>query len=132
MRVKNWDQLLDQHVNEWKSRPFAWGTSDCVQLTYTWLMKASLQPLPRLPQYGTAVGAGRILKRLGGFDQAIQMYLGQTSVAPLQAKRGDIGLLKGEDGALALGLCVGDTFFVTSPTTPVFADRKYVLKAWHV
>jgi hypothetical protein len=135
-KVDNWIQLLNQHIDENRSRPFEWGQHDCG----LWLASCLIVTTGRdfaadiRGKYSTATGAIRALKkaegvttpedfteaRLGPRKPAALAFPGDGVAADLQ----ELGVTGGErQFGLSLGICngavswfVGETGLVELPT----------------
>ena len=93
-RRDNWPELLDAHLREWRSRPFAYGDNDCVSFAAAWLERLGYEfPLAGLGTWDSALSAARVYHALGGFEHAVaaQLHaLGCDRIAPALAMRGDL------------------------------------------
>ena len=93
-RRDNWPALLEAHLREWDSKPFAYGDADCVSFAASWLSRLGYaDPLAGLGKWDNAKEAARIYQALGGFAHAVaaQLHaLGCDRIAPALAMRGDL------------------------------------------
>ena len=93
-RRDNWPALLEAHLSEWDSKPFAYGDADCVSFAASWLSRLGYaDPLAGLGKWDNAKEAARIYQALGGFAHAVaaQLHaLGCDRIAPALAMRGDL------------------------------------------
>lgn len=86
--------------------PFTWGRHDCC-LWAADAVHALLAQDPAAELRGTytdAMGAGRLVRRLGGLEGLARTALGEPLRTPLLACQGDVGLT--DSGALAV--CLGE------------------------
>ena len=111
-RRDNWPALLEAHLREWDSKPFAYGDADCVSFAASWLSRLGYaDPLAGLGKWGNAKEAARIYQALGGFAHAVaaQLHaLGCERIEPAFASRGDLVLVPaGAKGRHVLAIANG-------------------------
>jgi hypothetical protein len=130
-RVANWPLVLNQKVNEWRLRPFAWGTSDCCQWVAEVVTAITGEDYRDLfPAYETQEDAEQILAQSGGIAGILASALGEPKPVAW-AKRGDIVMADfglGATAAVCLGLycwAPGEKGLVCQPTRTATA-------AWEV
>lgn len=112
-RPENWPALLEQHLAEWRHRPFAWGSADCVHFAAGWLSRLGYeQPLAGLPAWSGPLSAYRVQCALGGFEHAINAQLlamGIRRTAAAFAQRGCLALVPVDGRLRRLALGIVDT-----------------------
>lgn len=114
--------------------PFSWGSHDCA--TWAFGIRRDLtggEDIAALWRgcYRTALGAHRVMKRLGwdSLEAAGRDLLGMPLPSVLQAKRGDL-VLGGTDPAF--GVCVGAKVAFVAPDGLVFISFSDCSLAWRV
>lgn len=113
--------------------PFAWGRSknDCISYGLAAVKaQTGVDLLARSGlRWSSALGAARVLKRLGGLEAAIDARLPAVPVA--MARRGDVGLLAGQHGPL-LVVIEGETVIGPDIAGARRAPRQALIKAWSI
>jgi Domain of unknown function (DUF6950) len=109
MRRSDWQNRLADAIEAAREMPFSWGSHDCA--TWAFGIRRDLtggEDIAALWRgcYRTALGAHRVMKRLGwdSLEAAGRDLLGTPLPSVLQAKRGDLVLGGSEP---AFGVCVG-------------------------
>lgn len=111
-------------------QPFAWGIADCA-LWAASAIEAQLGVDPAASfrgRYRTHIGAHRLLSPLGGLPGIATAVLGDPLPSPLQARPGDVGLVR----AGALGVCAGETWLVVTGQGLGHVALGEVASAWRV
>ena len=133
-RVPDWERRLVQAVESVRRKPFSWGTHDCA--TWAFDIRRDLTGGEDIAaswrgRYRTALGAHRVMKRLGwdSLEAAGRDLLGTPLPTVLQAKRGDL-VLGGPDPAY--GICVGARVAFVAPDCLVFISLSDCSLAWRV
>lgn len=111
--------------------PFAWGSerNDCVSFAAAAVLASTGRKIDfRGARWHTAIGAARLLKRLGGLEAAIDAELPRVAV-PF-AQRGDVVAVQGKRGLL-LGVVEGDTIAGPGPAHIMRLPRSAALIAWN-
>ncbi|MGD9538559.1 MAG: hypothetical protein AB7P52_11585 [Alphaproteobacteria bacterium] len=115
-RLPDWPERLSDAVEAARGRPFSWGTHDCALFAADCARAITgHDPLAAVRgTYGTAQGAARVLRRLGGDDLgALAALVGGPAIPVAWARRGDWVLIE-EMPEKALGVCLGlNAAFVT-------------------
>ena len=104
-RVEDWVSRLDAYFESVKSRPFMWGEFDCcLFVAEACAAITGTHPVPDAAgAYKTKIGAYRWLRReFGGAGEMLTLLCG-APVDPNFARRGDVALIKAENG-FALGI----------------------------
>ena len=131
-RLTNWHEALCERIAEDRRRPFAWGEHDCVLWAANVVLAMTGQDLATRyrGRYRNALGASRLIKRLGGMDAILCAVLGHP-IAPLYARAGDVGIVENA-GADVIAVCVGMDWIAPTAsglgTVPFTAARS----AWRV
>ncbi|ACL60532.1 DUF6950 family protein [Methylobacterium nodulans] len=99
--------LLVDHLRAGSRTPFAWGTCDCALWAADWVKaRCGIDPAGGLRgRYRTAIGAGRHIRRLGGF------------VAQVRGLMASAGFAETREPA------IGDVAVVDTPVGPALAIR---------
>lgn len=107
MRRADWAEQLASFEDARRAMPFVWGKNDCV----TFAMDAvramtDADPIADLRgRWATALGATRLLNKLGGIEAAATARFGAPK-APKFAQRGDVVLVR-TAGRDSLAVCTG-------------------------
>ncbi|MDR7232300.1 hypothetical protein J2X45_003406 [Caulobacter sp. BE264] len=110
--------------------PFAWGreANDCVSFAAAAaLVQTGRDVLPADVTWRSARGAGRVLRRLGGLEAAVDAQL--PTIAPAKARRGDVALVETRTGP-ALMIFEGAALVGPGPTGLMRRPRADARKAW--
>jgi hypothetical protein len=96
-RLPDWPTRLASIMDASIAKPLVWGAHDCVTFAADEVLAITGEDLiaDLRGRWSTALGAGRVLQRLGGFVQAITERLGPASPA-IYARRGDLVLFPDE------------------------------------
>jgi hypothetical protein len=131
MRLDNWPQLLARKVEEWRDRPFVYGSQDCLQFPAECVLAITgLDYRDRFPQYESEMAAGRILVRCGGLDGLIISVLGKPKPVAA-AQRGDV--VAGDFGnGMTAFVCLGLQSAGVGPAGLVFRRTAEMQKAWSI
>jgi hypothetical protein len=134
MRRSDWQNRLADAIEAAREMPFSWGFHDCA--TWAFDIRRDLtggEDIAALWRgcYRTALGAHRVMKRLGwdSLEAAGRDLLGTPLPTVLQAKRGDL-VLGGPDPAY--GICVGARVAFVAPDCLVFISLSDCSLAWRV
>ena len=128
--------LLDRHLREWRRRPFAWGTADCVRLAAGWVALITGRD-PVAATAGRYAGCREALRLMvaatGTADlvAATSVILGPPLEIPLTARLGDVVALATSAGP-ALGICAGDAVAAPGPAGLVRRPLTAIIAAWRV
>lgn len=131
-RHPQWERRLAEFVQQYRSKPYKWGSNDCVTFAANAVKAATGKDYGRghRGKYKTKLGAAKYLKGMG-FDtpeQLIDSLLDEK--LPGFAQRGDIVLAR--DGIPAL--CMGDFALSVAEGNAglVRVPRADWVKAWAV
>ncbi|WP_375698002.1 DUF6950 family protein [Pseudophaeobacter sp. TrK17] len=134
MRRSDWQSRLADAIKAAREIPFCWGAHDCA--TWAFDVRRDLTGGEDIAaswrgRYRTALGAHRVMKRLGwdSLEAAGRDLLGMPLPSVLQAKRGDL-VLGGTDPAF--GVCVGAKVAFVAPDGLVFISLSDCSLAWRV
>lgn len=136
-RPENWPALLAAYLTEWETRPFAWGSADCVHFAAGWLERIGYErPLSGYAGWSGPLSAYRAMRAMGGFEHAIaaQMHaMGIGTVRPAFASRGDVALLPagGRGRTQALGIVTGREVAIPSATGLLLFPNMNAFAVWH-
>ena len=132
MRRPDWVERLHMIVEAGAAVPFTFGSHDCGRFAARCIdaMTGSDREAELARQYANERTAARFLRREGGIEAAVTARLGDP-ITVLEAGRGDVCLIPGEDGP-GLGVCVGATVAVLRPEGIRYAPLSAALKAWRV
>ena len=128
--------LLDRHLREWRRRPFAWGSADCVRFAAGWVaLVTGRDPVGETAgRYGDGRAARRLMIRATGTADlvtATSVILGSPLSHPLMARLGDVVALTTPVGP-ALGVCAGDAIAAPGPAGLGFRPLTTVIACWRV
>lgn len=98
------------YLREQAELPFAWGSTDCVQLA-AGAIEIARGERPALPIYATELEAKRALVDRGGLEAAVTEVLGPSRSDLPQCRDGDI-VLTAFQGEHALGVATPRVFWV--------------------
>ncbi|EAQ47285.1 hypothetical protein MED193_18869 [Roseobacter sp. MED193] len=134
MRRPDWQVRLAGAIEAAREMPFSWGSRDCA--TWAFDIRRDLTGSEDVAalwrgRYRTALGAHRVMKRLGwdSLEAAGRDLLGTPLPTVLQAKRGDLVL--GGSGP-AYGVCVGAKVVFVAPDGLTFLPLVSCSLAWRV
>jgi hypothetical protein len=132
MRVTGWPEILAAKVEEWRSRPFQYGSSDCLQFVADVVESLTgVDHRARFPRYKTRIGAARITARMGGVEGILTRCLGLPKPVA-RAFRGDVIVIATLNGPTA-GICLGvDCCFPGEPSGLMFRKTADASAAWSV
>ena len=131
MRVPNWSAVLAAKIEEWRSRPFAYGTADCFQFVADVVAaQTGVDKRDLFPGYASRFGALRIIASMGGSAGILTYALGEAKPVA-HAGRGDVVIDRFSDG-IAAAICLG--VFCCSPGEKglVFRSTATAIAAWSV
>lgn len=113
--------------------PFAWGAraNDCAGFAANGVRAVTGRDLIRElgVSWTTALGAARVLKRLGGLDGACDRVMPRTP--PAMARRGDVALVDGAEGP-TLALVEGETLAAPGASGVVRFPRAAARLCWSI
>lgn len=124
-------------VEEFRHRPFAWGSSDCKTFAARFVDARTGSDFLRkleeaLPPYMTPLQAIHIVKAAGGWEPLITSYLGEP--VPLeQAEFGDVVLTAGAppfERSRLLGICDEELVMAPAALGLVWLPMSCALKVW--
>lgn len=132
MKNPTWFADLCAYLDAAEARPFMPGEHDCalfVAGAIAVMHGVDLAAQWR-GQYRT-IDEGLALIRAAGFADHLAIAAETfQAVAPSLAKTGDIALVRGDDGAVSLGLFVGATIRVVTPAGLGLLPRSRAIQAW--
>ncbi|MEI7606309.1 MAG: hypothetical protein WCJ64_02880 [Rhodospirillaceae bacterium] len=129
-------QLLDRYLREWRRRPFAWGTADCVRFAAGWVALVTGRD-PVAITAGHYAGCHEALRLMvattGTADllAATSLILGPPLEVPLMVRLGDVVVIATPAGP-ALGLCAGAEIAALGPAGLVARPLTAVIAAWRL
>ena len=128
--------LLDRHLREWRRRPFAWGSADCVRFAACWVERVTgHDPVGETAgRYGDGRAARRLMRRATGTADlvaATSVILGPPLSHPLMARLGDVAAITTTAGP-ALGVCAGDAIEAPGPAGLVRRPLTAIIAAWRI
>ena len=134
MRRADWQVRLAVATEAAREIPFSWGSHDCA--TWAFDLRRDLTGSEDIAalwrgRYRTALGAHRVMKRLGwvSLEAAGRDLLGTPLPSVLHAKRGDL-VLGGTNPAF--GVCVGARVAFVAPDGLTFLPLVSCSLAWRV
>lgn len=130
-RVPNWPLLLNQRIDEWRSRPFQWGSGDCCQFVAEMVSALSgVDHRASFPPYSSQSEAEAIVARHGGMESLVSVALGKPKPAAW-AQRGDVVLADFDEGPTC-GICLGVVCCAPGARGLIFRPTAIATAAWTV
>lgn len=90
---------LEKTIAKYRGRRLDFRSADCVRMVRYHLLQMGHKP-PKLPRYGSAIGARRALSQAGGLMSVFDAIL--PRIAPARMLPGDIAVLPGDGGDAAV------------------------------
>jgi hypothetical protein len=110
-RLEGWEHRLDDLIQSARQRPYELGVHDCFSFTCEAIrLLTGRDNWPQFKGYTTkreAVAA--IAQRGASMEEAGDWFFQSERLRPAMARRGDVLLLRTEDGEKHLGICMGVT-----------------------
>lgn len=121
---------LDALLRAAWARPFEWGAHDCALFAAdAVLAQTGVDPAaPLRGRYSNAVGAGRLVRQLGGLPAIVGAALGAPLRSPLLACVGDVGYTHSQ----ALAVCIGERWVCPGARGLVLLPLAGAATAWRV
>lgn len=134
-RISDWPTAFDAFIESKKLLPFSWGTHDCIMFA-TAVIEAITGTDPARTwrgEYSSALGAARIFKQFGGFEEMIASVaslngFGEQSI-PF-AQRGDLVLLNRKWPTA--GICCGRLSAFVGKDSMIFAKTADCQRSWRI
>lgn len=107
MKLPNSHVRLAVFTRDRRKIPYAWGTNDCVTFTAdaVWAI-TGVDPIADIRgTWDSEEGARTVLEGLGGLIAAVDARFERMD--PRFAQRGDVCLIKDQNGEPSLGVCIG-------------------------
>lgn len=107
MRLHDWQLRYAKECNKWRDAPFKWGEHDCCLWAANIVLALTGQDFANDLRfsYDSALGAAKVLERLGGVEAIATAALGEP-VPVLMAGVGDIVCID-QEGRRSLAVCNG-------------------------
>lgn len=131
VRPEGWELRFSQYLEDTKKTPFEWGFNDCVMFAAKGLEVITGQDFySQYLGYTTELGANEIVKENGGLENLISQHIGNPHKNYLNARRGDMVLLKAP--LLCLGLVddTGQNIVAVSPLGWIKVPLSKAYKIW--
>ena len=108
-------------LDKYRDTVFAWGSTDCLRLARSVLIKMGAKGLPRIPNYSTETQAIRRMKEQG--HRSLESLLGAhcIEIPPAMAMVGDLGTVRGDGSLSAIIVCAGGKWLGWPADYPTFA-----------
>tara|TARA_R110000868_G_scaffold16851_3_gene74626 strand:- start:4518 stop:4931 length:414 start_codon:yes stop_codon:yes gene_type:complete len=134
-RITNWPAALDQYIDRSKYIPFKWGENDCIMFACAGInaITGKNPSAPWLGNYTTALGAARIFKQYGGFEDMIATIAsehGYNERPVALAQRGD--LMLHDNKWPSAGICVGRLSAFVSRDSLLFVKTADCRRVWMI
>lgn len=131
MRVANWPSILAAKIEEWRHRPFQYGSADCWQFAGDVILAITgVDYRDRFPKYESCRAALRILAERGGMLGLAESTFGQPKHVAF-ANEGDVVI--GDFGnGLTAGICLGVNSCATGDKGLIFIPTSKVVAAWSI
>jgi hypothetical protein len=131
MRVTGWVDVLNDHIEAVRSRPFEWGVWDCCQFAAeTVLAITGKDYREAFPTYQSRADAIVLIHTHGSVVELLSSVLGSWK-HPAHAQRGDVVAADFGDG-IAAGICLGVNSAAVGPAGLVFRPTETALAAWTI
>lgn len=130
-RVIGWEKLLNNVIKTHMGLPSVYGISDCYMIADDAVWAITGERMFLGVSYTSEIGAAKALKQ-HGFDNVEQAFASKfESVTPLQAQRGDIGVVE-MNGEICGGFFSSMGFVARDKTQVVFLPVTMVKSAFKV
>lgn len=134
-RKSDWPHRLVQYLAAQSGQPFVWGERDCCAFACDAVvaMTGNDPLIEHRGGYHTALGARRILNRIGGVEGFARGAFGEP-VRWTMLRRGDVALIDAgrNEVALAIVLMDGQTVIAPGPHAPTARAAQSVLMGWRI
>ena len=133
-RKSQWRPALAAYIDECRSTPFAWGSHDCALFAAGAVEAMTGADLARglRGKYRDARSATRVIKKAGFGSLGDLVAARLPEVAPGLADRGDLAIIRDDDGMAALAVVVGAEVVAAREIGVSFVSRARVERAFHV
>jgi hypothetical protein len=129
MRVHRWTVLLADELLAARSRPFAYGSHDCLQFVARCVQ--AMTGVNHAAGFGSYDDPTALLELHGGVAGILTMLFGEP-VHPSLAQEGDL-VVAVIDGRESAGICTGSKFaFAREPQGLAFLPRSTLTGCWKV
>jgi hypothetical protein len=132
MRVKDWDKALAAVIRKHQALPSQYGVSDCYLIPADAVAAITGQPMYEGIEYDSPMGAAKCLLAHGFKDVAEAFAAKFETVHPLQAQRGDIGVVENEKGEVCGGLFTSIGFMTRTDEGVIFLPHSKIKTAFKV
>lgn len=131
-RLDGWELRLADLANDWRNRPYAYGTRDCARFAQCTTKAITGVTLPEGIDWPTGwIGAAKFMIARGWNSVEDPMNELLPSACVANSKIGDIVSYEAMD-ELHLAVRVGDTALTPGPVGLVFVERPRWRNAWKV
>ncbi|MFM2042564.1 MAG: hypothetical protein RLY86_1140 [Pseudomonadota bacterium] len=139
-RRPDWPERLDRVVGVARHSTFAWGRVDCCLFAADAVVAVTgMDPAaPWRGTYADARTAARLLGRLGGLGglgataAGIARRHGWPAVPPAFLGRGDVALVRLDDGRPALAVCLGTALVLPAERGLAKLERDRARSGWRI
>lgn len=132
MRREDWPEILMDHIEAAKTRPFSWGKMDCALFAADIVRALTGEDYAAefRGRYSTSRGAATALTRYGKgtLRKTLEAKFG-APLPPLMARRGDLVMLKSPQAA---GICIGDRAAFAGPDGITFRPLAECDCCWRI
>lgn len=130
------ERLFAEWLAAQPAQAFDWRAANCCHFAAAWVAFAEgVNPMGPLPATSTGAAALRLVRKLGGMQEAWTAQLARDPLAtPLLAQVGDVVLApaEGETGWM-IGICHGAGFAVRDVQgNTLFAPLTHAVAAWRI
>lgn len=136
MRKQNWNAILTDKIEEYKSIPFVWGVSDCLQ--FSGQVAAAMldyDPYEKVGSYhyDSEEAAGQMLQDHFDGDMGNVFSTAFEEIRPRMAGRGDIAIVEFKDTEIC-GVIDSSGRLVACKSVDglLFVPMIYIQRAWRV
>lgn len=131
VRVEGWELRLSDYILKSKDIDFKWGKNDCTIFAAKALeVITGIDYYSQYLVYSTKDEAQKIIDKNGGFESLISKHLGNPHNKFMNAKRGDLALVKCPDICLGFIDDSGSKVLVLSEKGYVRIPLNKAFKIW--
>lgn len=134
VRTQTWRAALADHIDRCRAAPFVWGKHDCALFAAGAVKAMTGTDLARgLRGKYRSAGSAAVLIKKHGFGSLGDLVASRLpEVAPAFAMRGDLAIIRDDDGLAALAVVLGAEVAAARDIGLSFVSRDRVERAFHV
>ena len=119
------------YLQEQVVKPFAWGSTDCVQFAAGIVERVTGNNYAASYTYDSELSAARLIRDAGGLEALVSKHLGPMNRDRRECRDGDI-VLSAFDRGPTLGIAVPRLFFLRTEQGVVPVDMELSIGFWRV